>query len=1352
MIRFKRSLCVFLCVAAVFGLLNIMPLTAKAAPMTSSVEMIDVLKQMEGFNAKPFWDYGQYTVGYGTRCPEDKRAYYSTYGITEEEALILLREELNEFEEQVNNFIVKRNLTVDQGQFDALVSISYNCGGAWMNKTNTNLFRAVTSGNKGEDLIYAFTLYSTAGGSYLEGLVKRRLSEANMYINGIYKASNLKDGIPANYKWVFLDGNGATIDGGIFGYDSNLNTKVKATFTEIPTGIDDNGNPFAYKLAGWYTASGKKVEVLDSTLTNGQTLTAKWVDPTGNVLGGSTEESVEVPITVTGSTVNIRKGPGTGYDKNGTAKKGETYTVTAVATGSGYTWGKIGTDKWICLDYTDYKAPEQKPDQDEPQPEIGFPKTGTVNTDDVNVRSGPSTGNSKVYQLDKGDQVTIVEEDRSSNPPWGKLSDGNWIRLDFVDYAGSGIVSVELIQLPEKTSYESIHDMLRLEGSILFVAYADGSSEALTLTSEMIKDYSMTGPKEATVTAQYKGFTVTFTVAVVGIKLTIVKQPSNAYADAGETAKVSLTANGDGLQYLWFAKNKDEEAFHATQQTTAVYTVEMTEELDGCKLYCQITDIGGETMNSDVVTLHLGAMAAPIVITAQPVDTYVASGSRASTTVTATGEGLKYQWYYKDKDDKSYSKSSVTSATYACSMTAERDGREIYCEITDSHGNTVTTETVTLNIKRTLSITKQPANVSAPVGTTASVSVQAAGNDVQYVWYVKQPGGSAFEASDVNAATYTLELSEENNGTQVYCVLSDCHGKSVTSNTVTISVKEQASVPTIEITKQPQNVVVKIGERAATSVTAKGEGLKYQWYYKDKNDSTWTKSSLTSTTYALTLTAARDGRQAYCQITDKYGNTVKTDTITLSSKAVVTPEPEPEPEPQGKIEITKQPQNVVVKIGERAATSVTAKGEGLKYQWYYKDKKDTTWTKSSLTSTTYALTLTAARDGRQAYCQITDKYGNTVKTDTITLSSKAVVTPEPEPEPEPQGKIEITKQPQNVVVKIGERAATSVTAKGEGLKYQWYYKDTDDGIWNKSTLTSNTYACTVNASRVGRLIYCVITDKYGNSVQTDTIKFTTVDAIRAENPDYQDAVEQLRAQMVKREAVITVEYLGDSEVTKENNPGTDLLFAAIAHTGKPKEGDYLYRHCKSLKYSIESTVHPGGHWVTATYTITYRTTAEQEDEVDKAVARILGELDVSNASDYQKVKAIYDYLCKNVIVDYVGSALGDTDIYSAHGALVKGNAVCHGFATAFYRLALELDLDVRLIAGKFENSAHGWNIVKINGKYYNVDATRDAGAAPSAYQYFLKSDDSMPKHIRSSEYATAQFYKDYPMATTDYAQ
>ena len=65
----------------------------------------------------------------------------------------------------------------------------------------------------------------------------------------------------------------------------------------------------------------------------------------------------------------------------------------------------------------------------------------------------------------------------------------------------------------------------------------------------------------------------------------------------------------------------------------------------------------------------------------------------------ATGDGITYQWYIKNPGQDSFSKSSVTSATYSCKMTAKISGRQAYCKITDKYGNTVKTKTVNLYVE-----------------------------------------------------------------------------------------------------------------------------------------------------------------------------------------------------------------------------------------------------------------------------------------------------------------------------------------------------------------------------------------------------------------------------------------------------------------------------------------------------------------------------------------------------------------------------------------------------------------------------------------------------------------------------
>ncbi|MBP3387587.1 MAG: hypothetical protein J6L23_03525, partial [Clostridia bacterium] len=266
----------------------------------------------------------------------------------------------------------------------------------------------------------------------------------------------------------------------------------------------------------------------------------------------------------------------------------------------------------------------------------------------------------------------------------------------------------------------------------------------------------------------------------------------------------------------------------------------------------------------------------------------------------------------------------------------------------------------------------------------------------------------------------------------------------------------------LAITKQPTNVTVANGEKAATTVTATGEGLKYTWYYtSNKSGVEFFVSSVTGATYSTTMDATRDGRKVYCVITDKYGNTVKTNTVTLSMKSGLA--------------ITKQPTNVTVANGEKAATTVTATGEGLKYTWYYtSNKAGVEFFVSSVTGATYSTTMDSTRDGRKVYCVITDKYGNTVKTNTVTLSMKSGLA--------------ITKQPTNVTVANGSKAATTVTATGEGLTYTWYYTSNGKTTeFYKSSVTGATYSTTMDATRDGRKVYCVITDKYGNTVKTNTV-------------------------------------------------------------------------------------------------------------------------------------------------------------------------------------------------------------------------------------------------------------------------
>ena len=358
-------------------------------------------------------------------------------------------------------------------------------------------------------------------------------------------------------------------------------------------------------------------------------------------------------------------------------------------------------------------------------------------------------------------------------------------------------------------------------------------------------------------------------------------------------------------------------------------------------------------------------------ITRQPANASATAGQVARTTLTATGDGLTYKWYYKDPGMSKYSlTTSFKTKNYSITMSEARDGRMVYCVVTDQYGTSVKSNAVKLSIAK-IAITKQPTDFTTTSGRTATLTVAASGEGLTYQWYYKNAGASAFTKSSVKTASYSTKMDSTVNGRQLYCVVKDKFGNTVQSNTATLKM-----AAAVKITKQPASVSVLKGEMAAAKVTATGDGLTYKWYYKNKGASKFTYTDgFKGNTYSIEMTDARDGRQVYCVISDKYGNSVQTKTVTLS-KTYTGPE------------ITGQPKSVSAKIGEKVSATVTAEGKGLTYTWYYLNPGSTTLAKSSVTGRTYSFTLTAATAGRQVICIVIDQYGNAVSSNFAKFSKK----------------------------------------------------------------------------------------------------------------------------------------------------------------------------------------------------------------------------------------------------------------------------------------------------------------------------------------------------------------------------
>ena len=480
-------------------------LLASAAPyayasdtMVTSEECIKLIKKFEGFVAKPYFDYSQWSVGYGTACEEN--AYPD--GITKEEADVLMRAHVATLETNLNKFIKSNKLNLNQNQFDALISFSYNVGCNWMYGTSQLITESVINGATGNDFIFAMSRWCmvTENGvmKVNQSLLNRRLIEANMYLNGVYVNS-----VPTNYRYVLYEDNmeGCVNSARVQGYDNTVtdvlravpsksgyvflgwytkaeggqwitsvgpDTAVKnlyghwqlgtdgtagvtAEYLRYGTGAKIYGYPgFNSTVVGTFAENESAWIVADYMDANGvkwgKIAMGKWVCLSETLASPGAENMDPVLVKITSEYVNVRTGPGTGYDKAGTLYKDQEVELTEIQRNGVYKWGKCG-DGWICLDYTDYDAILAE-SSGEASGEYVEGSSGTASDDNViatgtvikctslRVRAGAGTGFATLGVLYTDDQVEIFEIVSANGLQWGRTVMG-WVCMSYIQLESS---------------------------------------------------------------------------------------------------------------------------------------------------------------------------------------------------------------------------------------------------------------------------------------------------------------------------------------------------------------------------------------------------------------------------------------------------------------------------------------------------------------------------------------------------------------------------------------------------------------------------------------------------------------------------------------------------------------------------------------------------------------------------------------------------------------------------------------------------------------------------------------------------------------------------------------------------
>ena len=138
----------------------------------------DLIVKHEGLSLKPYLCPAKIpTIGYGnTYYSNGKRVTLLDEPITKEYALEIFKEIANRFAKAVSKLVV---VPLNQNQFNALVSFAYNVGMA--NFQKSTLLKKVNKNKDDISIELEFNKWVYAKGVKLNGLVKRRKDESNIY-------------------------------------------------------------------------------------------------------------------------------------------------------------------------------------------------------------------------------------------------------------------------------------------------------------------------------------------------------------------------------------------------------------------------------------------------------------------------------------------------------------------------------------------------------------------------------------------------------------------------------------------------------------------------------------------------------------------------------------------------------------------------------------------------------------------------------------------------------------------------------------------------------------------------------------------------------------------------------------------------------------------------------------------------------------------------------------------------------------------------------------------------------------------------------------------------------------------
>ncbi|WP_411349050.1 transglutaminase domain-containing protein [Paenibacillus sp. WLX2291] len=225
-----------------------------------------------------------------------------------------------------------------------------------------------------------------------------------------------------------------------------------------------------------------------------------------------------------------------------------------------------------------------------------------------------------------------------------------------------------------------------------------------------------------------------------------------------------------------------------------------------------------------------------------------------------------------------------------------------------------------------------------------------------------------------------------------------------------------------------------------------------------------------------------------------------------------------------------------------------------------------------------------------------------------------------------------------------------------------------------------------------------------------------------------DVADQLYQALMNRDAQTTISYKGTTTGLKA------MLQDAFEQALEKDPYTHYILDSYGLNWRQSSSA------AKVTVQMNYRETAAQTAYVQSQVKQILSTIITSGMNDHEKVKAIHDWVVRNVKYDETYTR------YTAYEALHDGTAVCQGYALLTYELLRQSGIQNLIVEGTAGGELHAWNLVNLDGTWYHLDTTWDDPVPDQGNyvqtSYYLLTDSQMKQDHN--------WTKTYPAASTTY--